>query len=29
MLLNIANVEHDPHEVENKGIEYIEFNWGD
>jgi dTDP-4-dehydrorhamnose 3,5-epimerase len=27
MLLNIANIEHDVHEVDKKGIEQIEFNW--
>jgi len=27
MLLNIANIEHDPNEVDNKNIENIEFNW--
>jgi dTDP-4-dehydrorhamnose 3,5-epimerase len=27
MLLNIANIEHDPHEVDKKNIEKIEFNW--
>jgi dTDP-4-dehydrorhamnose 3,5-epimerase len=28
MLLNIANIEHDPYEVDKKRIEQIEFNWG-
>ncbi len=27
MLLNIANIEHDAHEVDKKNIEQIEFNW--
>lgn len=27
MLLNIANIEHNPHEVDKKNIEQIEFNW--
>ena len=27
MLLNIADMEHDPHEVDKKNIEEIEFNW--
>jgi dTDP-4-dehydrorhamnose 3,5-epimerase len=27
MLLNIANIEHSPHEVDKKNIEQIEFNW--
>jgi dTDP-4-dehydrorhamnose 3,5-epimerase len=27
MLLNIANLEHNPHEVDKKNIEQIEFNW--
>jgi dTDP-4-dehydrorhamnose 3,5-epimerase len=27
MLLNIANIEHDQYEVDNKDIEQIEFNW--
>jgi dTDP-4-dehydrorhamnose 3,5-epimerase len=27
MLLNIADMEHDPHEVVKKNIEEIEFNW--
>jgi dTDP-4-dehydrorhamnose 3,5-epimerase len=27
MLLNIANIEHDVHEVNKKNIEQIEFNW--
>ena len=27
MLLNIANIEHDPNEVDKKNIEQIEFNW--
>jgi dTDP-4-dehydrorhamnose 3,5-epimerase len=29
MLLNIANIEHDPNEVDNKNIENIDFNWGE
>ena len=28
MLLNIANIEHNPNEVDKKNIEQIEFNWG-
>jgi dTDP-4-dehydrorhamnose 3,5-epimerase len=27
MLLNIANIEHNVHEVDKKKIEQIEFNW--
>ena len=27
MLLNIADIEHNPHEVDKKNIEQIEFNW--
>ncbi len=27
MLLNIANIEHNPHEVDKRNIEQIEFNW--
>ena len=27
MLLNIANMEHNPHEVDRKNIKQIEFNW--
>ena len=27
MLLNIANIEHNPHEVDKKNLEQIEFNW--
>jgi len=27
MLLNIANIEHNPHEADKKNIEQIEFNW--
>jgi dTDP-4-dehydrorhamnose 3,5-epimerase len=27
MLLNIANIEHDVHEVDKRNIEQIEFNW--
>jgi dTDP-4-dehydrorhamnose 3,5-epimerase len=27
MLLNIANIEHDPYEVVRKNLEKIEFNW--
>ena len=27
MLLNIADIEHDPDEVDRKEIEEIEFNW--
>ncbi len=27
MLLNIANIEHDAHEVDKTNIEQIEFNW--
>ena len=27
MLLNIANIEHNQHEVDNRNIEEIEFNW--
>jgi len=25
--LNIANIEHNQHEVDNRNIEEIEFNW--
>ena len=28
MLLNIANLSHDPSEVDRKNIDEIEFNWG-
>ena len=28
MLLNIANIVHEPNEVDKKNIEQIEFNWG-
>ena len=28
MLLNIANIEHNPNEVDKKNFEQIEFNWG-
>jgi len=27
MLLNIADIEHNPHEVDKKNIDQIEFNW--
>jgi len=27
MLLNIADMEHDPQEVDKRGLEQIEFNW--
>jgi dTDP-4-dehydrorhamnose 3,5-epimerase len=27
ILLNIADIEHSPHEVDKKNIEQIEFNW--
>ena len=27
MLLNIADIQHNPHEVDKKNIEQIEFNW--
>ena len=27
ILLNIANIEHDPSEVDRKNVEEIEFNW--
>jgi dTDP-4-dehydrorhamnose 3,5-epimerase len=27
MLLNIANIEHNPYEVDKRNIEQIEFNW--
>jgi len=27
MLLNIANLEHNPNEVDKRNIEQIEFNW--
>ena len=27
MLLNIANIEHDSYEVDNKNVEQIKFNW--
>jgi len=27
MLLNIADIKHDPQEVDKKNIEEIEFNW--
>jgi len=27
MLLNIANIEHNPDEVDRKNLEQIEFNW--
>jgi dTDP-4-dehydrorhamnose 3,5-epimerase len=27
MLLNIANIEHNPHEVDKKNLEQIKFNW--
>ncbi len=27
ILLNIANIEHNPHEVDKKNLEQIEFNW--
>jgi hypothetical protein len=27
ILLNIANIEHNPAEVDKKNIEEIEFNW--
>ena len=27
MLMNIANIEHDPNEVDKKDIKEIEFNW--
>jgi dTDP-4-dehydrorhamnose 3,5-epimerase len=27
ILLNIANMEHNPHEVDKKNLEQIEFNW--
>ena len=27
LLLNIANIEHDPNEVERKKLEEISFNW--
>ena len=27
MLLNIANIEHNAHEVDKKDIEQIKFNW--
>jgi dTDP-4-dehydrorhamnose 3,5-epimerase len=27
MLLNIANIEHDAHEVDKRNIEQIKFNW--
>ena len=27
ILLNIANIEHNPNEVDRKNIEQIEFNW--
>ena len=28
-LLNIADIEHDPLEVDNRSVEQIEFNWGE
>jgi len=27
ILLNIANIEHNPREVDKKNLEQIEFNW--
>jgi len=27
ILLNIANIEHDPDEVDKKNLEQINFNW--
>jgi dTDP-4-dehydrorhamnose 3,5-epimerase len=29
MLLNIANIEHDPSEVDQKDINQIIYNWGE
>jgi hypothetical protein len=29
MLLNIADIKHNPSEVDKKNIEEIEFNWSD
>jgi hypothetical protein len=29
MLLNIANILHDPNEVDSKSIDEINFNWRD
>jgi len=28
MLLNIANIEHSPSEIDRKDVDSIEFNWG-